>query len=464
MSTTLQYDAIVIGAGQAGVPLSRALASAGWRTALVEAEHVGGTCINEGCTPTKTMVASARMAYLARRGGEFGLQMEDPDVMMQAVRQRKRDMVNSFRGSDERRLAATAGLELLSGEASFSGPKTVDVRMIDGSARQLAADRIFINAGARPARPRLPGLETVPALDSTTIMELDAVPEHLLVLGGGYVGVEFGQMFRRFGSRVTIVQRAEQLLGREDVDIASEVAAILREDGLDVLLQADALSVRCGDNGQIDLTTGTPQGERTLTGSHLLLAAGRTPNSDRLNLGAAGVATDRAGFITVNERLETNVPGIYALGDIKGGPAFTHISFDDYRIIRDNLLRGGNRTTRDRLVPYVVYMDPQLGRIGLSEQEARAPGRDIRVVRAPMTRSSRASEIGETRGSIKAVIDNESGEILGAAVLAVEGGELMAMLQLAMMGHVRCATLKDTVFAHPSLAEIINTLFESVEG
>ena len=460
---TTQYDAIIIGSGQAGGPLATALAQAGWKTAIIEREHVGGTCINEGCTPTKTMVASARVAYLAKRAADYGVQTGPISIDMTVVRRRKRDIVESFRGGSERRIKNTAGVDLLMGEASFTGPKTVEVRMNNGEARELSAGRIFINAGDRPSRPAIQGLDAVHALDSTSIMELDVVPQHLLVLGGGYIGLEFGQMFRRFGSQVTIIQRSSHLLSREDNDVAEAVADILREDGIEVLLNTGTTSVEQAANGEILLTVQTPAGARVLKGSHLLVATGRVPNSDRLNLQAAGIETDTRGTIRVNERLETNVPGIYALGDIKGGPAFTHISYDDFRIIRANLLEHGNASTRERLVPYTVFIDPQLGRIGLSETEARASGREIKVAKMPMNYVARALEVDETRGFMKAVVDAKSGYILGAAVLGIEGGEIMAMLQMAMMGKLPYTVLRDAVFAHPTLAESLNNLFGMFE-
>lgn len=292
-------------------------------------------------------------------------------------------------------------------------------------------------------------------------MELGAVPEHLLVLGGGYIGLEFGQMFRRFGSQVTIVQRGERLLAREDADIADAVAAILREDGIEVLLNSAAQRVAQGNAGSVQLTISTPDGERTLTGSHLLLAVGRTPNSDRLHLAAAGIATDKRGNITVDARLATNVPGIYALGDIKGGPAFTHISYDDYRILKANLIDGADRTTQGRLVPYTVFIDPQLGRVGLSEDEARAKGRPFEVMTLPMASVARAIEVDETRGLMKAVVDRESKQILGFTMLGIAGGEIMSAVQIAMLGGLPYTALRDGVFAHPTLAESLNNLFAS---
>jgi pyruvate/2-oxoglutarate dehydrogenase complex dihydrolipoamide dehydrogenase (E3) component len=457
------YDAVVIGAGQAGVPLSQALARSGRRTALIEREHVGGTCINEGCTPTKTMVASAKTAYVDRRSAYYGVHNGPVSVDMPEVRDRKRAMVDSFRNSGQRRIEATDRLDLIFGEASFTGPRMVAVRTNGGEVLELVADNVFINAGARPAYPPIEGLDDVPALNSTSIMELDELPEHLLVLGGGYVGLEFAQMFRRFGSEVTVIEQGSQLMGREDSDVAEAVAEILREDGIEVLLGTQTRRAAQDDTGKILLTVDTSERERTLEGTHLLVAAGRPPNTETLNLDAAGIETDKRGFIKANECLETSAPGVYALGDVKGGPAFTHISYDDFRIIRTNLLEGGAATLADRPVPYTMFIDPQLGRIGLTEQEARDRGRDVRIATIPMTYVTRAVEIGETRGFMKAVVDSETDQILGCAVLGIEGGEIMAMIQIAMMGNLPYTVLRDAVFAHPTLAESLNTLFSSVE-
>ena len=453
------YEAVVIGAGQGGMPLARALAGAGRKTALIEREHVGGTCINEGCTPTKTMIASAKAAYTDRRSADYGIQDGPVIVDMVRVRQRKRDIVESFRSSNERRLGETENLDLVMGEARFTGQKELEVSLTKGETLQLSAGEIFINVGARPANPPIEGLESVPALNSTSIMELGELPEHLLVLGGSYVGLEFAQMFRRFGSGVTVIQRGEQLMSREDADVAEAVAGIMRQDGIEVLLGANTNRVEQGDGDRIRVTVETPDGERILEGSHLLVAAGRPPNTDTLDLEAAGVETDRRGFVKINDRLETNVPGIYAIGDAKGGPAFTHISYADFRILRTNLIEGGDASIADRLVPYTVFIDPQLGRIGLSEQEARDKDLDIRVVKMPMSYVARALEVDEARGFMKAVVDANSGRILGCAILGIEGGEIMAMIQIAMMGDLPYTALRDAVFAHPTLAESLNNLF-----
>lgn len=462
MADRKHYDAIVIGAGQAGGPLSTALAQAGRKTALIEREHVGGTCINEGCTPTKTMVASARVAYLTRRASDYGVNTGPISIDMSVVRKRKRDIVDSFRNGSQSRIEATEGVDLLMGEAHFVGPKEVEVRLQSGEVQRLSGETIFINAGARPSQMKLDGIEAVPTLNSTSIMELASVPEHLLVIGGGYIGLEFGQMFRRFGSKVSVVHHSAHLLSREDEDVADEVAKILSEDGIELLLETTPLSVK-QDGAQIELTVRTKEGEKTLTGSHLLTAAGRTPNTDLLNMSVTGIQVDKRGYIQVNERLETNVPGIYALGDIKGGPAFTHISYDDFRIIRDNLLRGKNISTHGRLVPYTVFIDPQLGRIGISESEARAQGLKVRVAKMPMNYVARALETDEARGFMKVIVDSESDQMLGAAILGIEGGEIMSILEVAMMGKLPYTALQDAVFAHPTIAEALNNLFGFLE-
>jgi pyruvate/2-oxoglutarate dehydrogenase complex dihydrolipoamide dehydrogenase (E3) component len=460
MSVSDHYQAIVVGSGQAGTPLCQALANSGLRTALVEREHVGGTCVNEGCTPTKTMVASGRVAYLARRGAEYGVHTGSITIDMSRVRERKRAIVTTFRNGSQARIEKTPNLDLLFGEASFTGPRSIQVRLNDGSQRTLTADQFFINAGCRASVPSLEGLQSVPYLDSTSIMELDAVPEHLLVIGGGYVGLEFGQLFRRFGSRVSIVQQGPQLLRGEDSDVAAEVLAIMQQDGIDVLLNTKVQRVaKEGPQIKLAVASAGESESRTISGSHLLVATGRVPNSDTLNIAAAGMAADKGGFIKVSSKLETNVAGIYALGDIKGGPAFTHISYDDFRIIRTNLIEKGSGSIDGRLVPYTVFIDPQLGRVGLSEEEARAQNRKIRVAKMPMSHVARALEVDETRGFVKAVVDAGTGQILGAAVLGLEGGEVMSIIQVAMMGKLPYTVLRNAVFAHPNLSEALNNLF-----
>ncbi|MGO8948848.1 MAG: mercuric reductase [Ktedonobacterales bacterium] len=469
---TYTYDAIVIGAGQSGGPISTDLAKAGRKTAIIEREHVGGTCINEGCTPTKTMIASARVTYMAKRAADYGVLTGPVSIDMAVVRQRKRDIVASWSHGSQVRIEETPGVDLIFGEARFIGPKTLEVQLRDGEIRQLTADTILINTGDRPSVPAIDGLETVTALNSTSIMELDQVPPHLLIVGGGYVGLEFGQMFRRFGSRVSIIHHGSHLLAREDDDVAEEVAKILREDGIEVWLRTRPISVAPGNfsgsvssdrANDIQLTVESSSGQWDLHGSHLLLATGRTPNTDRLDLASAGIETDQAGHIVANSSLETNIPGIYALGDVKGGPAFTHISYDDYRIMRANLLHGRHETITGRPVPYTVFIDPQLGRIGLSEQEARSQGLPIRVAKLPMSSVARAVETAETRGFMKAIVHAETQQILGAAVLGIEGGEIMSVLEVAMMGKLPYTELRDGIFAHPTLAESLNNLFMAMD-
>jgi pyruvate/2-oxoglutarate dehydrogenase complex dihydrolipoamide dehydrogenase (E3) component len=458
-ASPFRYDAIVLGTGQGGKPLAVALAEAGWRTAIVERGPVGGTCVNVGCTPTKTVIASARIAHLSRRASEYGVRAGAVGVDLAAVKRRKDAIVGQFRGGSEKRLTGTKDLDLIRAAARFSGPRTVEVTAADGSKRSLASERIFVNVGCRPAIPRIAGLPDVDPLDSSSILDLEEIPEKLVVLGGGYVGVEFGQAFRRFGSEVTIVQRGSALLAREDPEISSAVATILAEDGVELLFESEAVRARRREDGRAELTVRSGGGERTIACSRVLAATGRVPNTDSLDLAAAGVRTDDRGFVVVNERLETSAPGIWCLGDANGGPAFTHVSYDDYRIVRTNLLEGGAATTRGRLVPYTVYLDPQLGRVGLTESEARATGREVRVATLPMSSVARAIETGETRGFLRAVVDAGTDRILGFAALGIEGGELMSMLQLAMMGNLTARDLRDAVFAHPTLAECFNNLF-----
>jgi len=456
-----KFDVIIIGAGQAGNPLSSAFAEAGKQTALLEEKYVGGTCINYGCTPTKTMVASAEVAYMACRSEEYGVRLKDLRVDLKQVRQRKEAVVTSFRDGSEQRIVA-AGVNLIYGKAMFTGNKTLDVTTPEGETISLTAETIIINAGGRPSLPNIAGLREVPYLDSTSIMELEEVPEHLIIIGGGYIAIEFGQMFRRFGSQVTILQHSSQLLGREDEDVANTMREILEEDGIGVYLNAKTTVVSQTGDQRIALQVTIPEGEIKIKGSHLLVAAGRMPNTNGLGLDKTDVRVDNRGFIQVNDRLETSVPGIYAAGDIKGGPAFTHIAYDDFRILKANILEAGNLTTKGRMVPYVLFTDPQLGRIGMSENEARAKGLEIQVAKIPMDYVARAIETERTRGFMKAVVDVASRQILGAAILGMEGGEIMSMLQIAMMGKLPYTALRDAIFAHPTLAEALNTLFTSI--
>jgi pyruvate/2-oxoglutarate dehydrogenase complex dihydrolipoamide dehydrogenase (E3) component len=460
--STENFDAIIIGTGQSGKPLAGALGAAGWKTAVIERKHVGGTCINSGCTPTKTMVASARVAYLARRGADYGVHPDGPiRVDMGEVYRRKQAIVEQFRAAGTRYLQSTPNVELVFGEGTFVDAKTVRVALGSGGERLLTAPKIVINVGGRPAVPPVPGLSDVPFLDSTSIMELEILPAHLVVLGGGYIGLEFSQMFRRFGARVTIVNRDDRLIPREDPDVSAEVEKILVEDGIEVVNRAGV--TRIEGRGGVQVLLETAAGPSQVEGSHLLLAAGRVPNTDRLNLTAAGLATGKTGFIPVNNRLESGVRGIYAIGDVNGGPAFTHISYDDYRVLRANWLENGNATTDARYVPNTMFIDPQLATVGLNETEAARRGIAHRVAKLPMTSVARAIEMGETRGFMKAVVDPDSKRILGCTVLGIEGGELMAMLQIAIMGKVPYTALRDAIFAHPTLAEAFNNLFATVD-
>lgn len=464
MASSDSYDLIVLGAGQGGGPLAGTAAEHGHRAALVEAKHVGGTCVNEGCTPTKTMIASARVAHLARRAADYGVEVGDVSIDMETVRRRKRDIVASFRSGSRSSVEETDGLDLIEGTGRFVDAHTVAVDLNDGGTRTLTADRIVVDTGAQPVLPPIDGLDEVDVLTSTSIMELGTVPEHLLVLGGGYIGLEFGQMFRRFGAEVTIVDRGPHVLGREDDDVAEALEEVLREDGLRVLNDTGMTAVSQAADGTITAQLNGEDAPAQIKGDALLVAVGRRPNTDGLDLGAAGVQTDDRGHVQVNDRLETSAEGVYAMGDVTGGPAFTHVSYDDYRVLRDNWLHGADRTTDDRLVAYTLFTDPQLGRVGLTEAQARDQGRTIEVAKMPMSHVARALEVDETRGLMKAVVDVETKQLLGAAVLGVEGGEVMSVLQTAMMGDLPVTRLKEAPYAHPTLAESLNNLFAGVEA
>jgi len=456
----MEFDAVIVGSGQGGVPLATALAAKGERTAIIEMGAVGGSCINYGCTPTKTMVASARVAHQVARAQEFGVNATHGShiVNMARIRDRKRNIVDSFRSSSERRIESSENLTLIRGAASFVDSHSLTVSDAAGhETASITARRIFLNTGTRAATPEIEGLEKVEYLTNETITELDEVPEHLMIVGGGYIGVEFGQMFRRFGAKVTIVQHGPNLLSREDDDLSAEIAGILRDEGITLLFESYPVAVS-GDR-ELTVTVHTPGGADRITGSHLLLAAGRTPNSDRLNLSGTGIETDSRGYVKVNDRLETAVEGVWALGDIKGGPAFTHISYDDFRIIMRNLYGDGKASTRERLLPYTVFTDPQIGRIGVGENEARGAGRKIRVAKMPMSWVARALEVDETRGFMKAVVDEETDRILGFSMIGIEAGEIAGAVQIAMMGGLPFTALRDGIFSHPTLLESLNNLF-----
>ena len=462
MANSKEFDGIVIGSGQSGGPLSGAFSRAGWKMALIEKAEIGGTCVNSGCTPTKTMIASARVAYVVSRAREYGVNTAAVSISMNKVRERKRNIVNMFRSGGERGIA-NAKVELFRGKASFVDSKTLEIELNDGSKQTLTAKKIFINAGTRNFRPNIEGLDQVKYLDSTSIMELNKVPKHLIVVGGGYIGLEFGQMFRRFGSQVTILHQGAQLLDREDSDIATEVAKILEGEGINIQLKASVNKVSRSSKDKIKVEAKIDGKSRRFTGSHLLIATGRVPESDELNLKAAGIKTNPRGFIKVNSKLETTARNVYAIGDVKGGPAFTHISYDDFRILRTNLLNNGSANTKGRLVPYTVFIDPQLGRVGISEKEAKNKGLNYRVGKLPMSHVARALEMDETRGFMKVIVDAKTEQILGCAVLGVEGGEVMSVMQMAMLGKIKYSKIRDGIFAHPLLSESLNNLFMAMD-
>jgi pyruvate/2-oxoglutarate dehydrogenase complex dihydrolipoamide dehydrogenase (E3) component len=452
----MKYDAIVIGSGQAGNPLSYRLADEGWKVALVEKSHLGGTCINTGCTPTKTMVASAQVAHYARNAARWGVRASGVGVDLGAVVDRKDKIVDSFRSGQERRVGQRPNLALYRGQARFLAPSRLQV-----GDQVLEGERIFINTGTRTDTPRLEGLDAVPWLDNATLMELRELPEHLLVLGGGYIGLEFGQMFRRFGSRVTVVHRGEHVLAREDDDVADELRKILAGEGIRFVLEAQTTRVERRDGG-IALTFTVGDRAETVIGSHLLVATGRRPNTDDLGLEKAGIEVDQRGYIRVDNRLRTNVANHWALGDVKGGPAFTHISYNDFQIVAANLLENRTWTTDNRPVPYCVFTDPQLGRVGMTEHEARATGRKLKIGKYPMASVARAIERDETGGFMKLVVDAGNDRILGATILGTEGGELVQTLGALMLADAPYTVLKGAVFIHPTLTEGFFGLMDAV--
>src|SRR5277367_2000384 len=444
----MKFDAIVIGTGQAGL---------GWKVALMERAELGGSCINTGCTPTKTMVASAQVAHYARDAARWGVRASDVTVDLPAVIARKAAVVQKGRDGVQKRIDARPTVKLVRGHARFIGPHQVQV-----GTEVLESEKIFINPGTRPAIPQIPGLDAVPFLSNTTIMDLQAVPEHLLVLGGGYIGLEFGQMFRRFGSRVTIIHRGERILPREDLDITSALQKALEAEG--IVFRVNTYTKRAENRGGVvALSVETGGAAETLQGSHLLVATGRKPNTDDMGLEAAGVLTDARGYIKVNGRMETNVPGVWALGDVKGGPAFTHISYNDYQIAYANIIEGKNLSIENRYLPYALFTDPQLGRVGITETEARAAGRKFKMGTFPMTSVSRAIEKSETLGFMKIIVDPSTDRILGAGILGDEGGELVQVLGMMMLANAPYTLMKGAVFTHPTMIEGFFGLMDSVK-
>ncbi|QLE53354.1 mercuric reductase (plasmid) [Nostoc sp. C057] len=460
---TQHYDDIIIGGGKAGKTLAPALVADGRKTALVERSlnMIGGGCINIACIPTKTMVASANVANTVRNSAAYGVKTNTPSVNLAEVIQRKRSVVQGMREMNLHNLETALDSNLIIGEARFVAPKTIAVTTTEGNNRLLTAERLFINTGTRPLIPSVPGLTEVEFLTSESIMELEYLPEHLIVLGSGYIGLEFAQMFRRFGSRVTIIGQSEQILSQEDPDIAIAVQRLLEQDGIEFLLKAKVLRVdRTGNETILQIQVGDR--EITIQGSHLLVAVGRAPNTEGLNLPAAGVATDTRGFIQVNDRLETNVPGIWALGDINGGPQYTHISLDDYRIIKANLIDGCNRSTRDRLVPSCLFIDPELAHVGLTETEAQQQGYTIRVAKVDASAVPRARTLGQTDGLLKAIVDTDTGRILGCSLLCHEAGEVISTVQMVMQAQMPYTVLRDGILTHPTMTEGLNILFSKL--
>lgn len=457
----MRYDAIVIGSGQGGNPLAYKLADLGWSVALVEEGPLGGTCINTGCTPTKTMVASAQVAHYARAAARWGVRTGEVTVDLPAVVTRKTKVVESFRSGHEKRVRDRKTMRLYRAHGRFTGP-----HQVSAGGDLLESDHIFIDTGARAGLPRLEGLDSVPYLTNVSVMELSAVPEHLLVIGGGYVGLEFGQMFRRFGSEVTVVHRGTCLLTREDEDVARELQKILGDEEIRFLVNSNPVRVR-QEQGQIALVVETKEngGSRTetLTGTHLLIATGRRPNTDALDLDRAGVEIDDHGYVRVNDRLETSVPGIWAIGDVKGGPAFTHISYNDYQIIYGNLVDKKNLSIKHRIVPYSVFTDPQLGRVGMTEKQARDEGHRLKIGNIRMTQVARALERDESAGLMKLVVDAATDKVLGAAILSFEGGEVVQILSTLMLADQPYTLLKGAIYIHPTLAEGFFALMDSVK-
>lgn len=456
------YDAIVIGSGQAGTPLSKKLAKAGLKTALIEKRYVGGTCVNDGCTPTKALVASARAAYMATRK-DLGVETNNYKINFPAIMKRKDDIVENSRSGSQKGLEEIENLDIVFGEASFTAEKTVSVKLNNGGTEEYKADKIFIDTGAKTSIPKIEGLESVPYLTSTTILDLKELPESIIILGGNYIGLEFGQMFARFGSKITVIEKGKAIMSKEDEDVSETVKQFLTEENITVITEAETKRIEKLPDGKIQITIQKDNQEQRLTASHFLIAAGRSPQTKQLNLEKTGVEVDEKGYIKVNDKLETNVAGIYALGDVKPGPAFTHIAYNDHLVVVKNLLENEDATIQNRPVPYCMFTDPQLGRIGLSENEARKQGLDIKVAKLPMEHIARANEMNEKKGFMKAVVDAKTDQILGATVLGYEGGEVMSVLQMAMQGKITAHKLRENIFAHPTMSESINNLFMSIE-
>jgi pyruvate/2-oxoglutarate dehydrogenase complex dihydrolipoamide dehydrogenase (E3) component len=459
MAQAERYDVLVLGSGTGGKLIAWHMAQSGKRTASIERKWIGGACPNVACLPSKNEIASARVAYLLRHAAEYGWTIGPGALDMGAVRKRKRDMVEAQVAAHLQNYKMS-GAELIMGSGRFVAPKTIEVRLNDGGMRVLIGDQVFINVGTHAAIPAVPGLEEARPLTHIEALELDYLPQHLIVLGGGYVGLEMAQAYRRFGSRVTVIEQGTQLMGREDRDVADEIQCILQDEGVNFLLSAQALAAKGHSGDGVSLTVRTQAGERAINGSDVLVAAGRVPNTNGIGLEETGVALDGRGYIRVNERLETSAPGVWALGECAGSPQFTHVSEDDFRIVRDNLA-DGKRSTRDRLIPYCVFTDPPLARVGLSEGEAKCQGVAVRVGRLPTAAVLRAQATGEKQGLMKVLVGADDDRIRGFTMIGSEAGEVMAVVQTAMLADLPYTRLRDAVLAHPTMAEGLGFLLAS---
>ncbi len=454
-SDTKRFDAIIVGAGQAGPPLAGRLTAAGQTVAMIERKLIGGTCVNNGCIPTKTLVASAHAAHLARRGAEYGVGTGDISVDMAKVKARKDKVMLDDRHGVESWLDGMEGCTVIRGHARFESPTTIRV---DGQV--LEADRIFLNVGGRAVAPDLPGLSDIDYLTNVSILELDTVPEHLVIIGGSYIALEFAQMYRRFGARVSVVEKGPRLTSREDEDVSATIKEILEAEGIDVYVGANDIRFTKQDNG-FDVVPS--QGAEPITGTHLLLAVGRQPNTDDLGLEHAGVATDGRGYIVVDDQLRTNVEHIWAMGDCNGRGAFTHTSYNDFEIVAANLLDDDPRRVSDRITTYALYIDPPLGRAGMTVDQVRASGRKALVGKRPMTRVGRAVEKGETQGFMKVVVDADSEEILGAAILGVGGDEVIHAILDIMTAKKPYTAISRTMHIHPTVSELVPTMLQEMQ-
>ena len=453
-----QFDDVVLGGGKGGKSLAMALANAGHRVALIERGQIGGTCINVACIPTKTMVASAKLVELAGREAEFGVTLTPLPAELSGVIERKRRVVGGMVETHRTLFTTTPNMDFLLGDGVFTGQRTITVSMADGSTREIRGERVYINTGSHTTVPPIPGLDTVAYLTSTSVMELDELPSRLAIIGAGYIALEFAQVFRRLGSEVVLIARGDRFLPNEDRDIADAIRTVLEEDGIEFLDNVETDSVRPDSTG-IEVTYSTDGQQHSLRCSHLMVAVGRTPSSAGLGLEAARVQVDKRGAITVDEHLQTTAENVYAVGDCNGGPLFTHVSWDDYRILLANVLHDAGRSTAGRLVPYTLFIDPELGRVGLTEEQARAQGFDVAVTSLPAAKIPRANTAGETKGLLKAVVDRQTGQILGCSLFCHSAGEVMSVVQMAMIGKVPYTAVRDTIFTHPTMAESLNLLF-----